>query len=49
MAAPAAGRTVASVGRYLLRKLAFYFTTFVVAVSVDWAIPRFMPGDPIQG
>ena len=36
-------------GRYLLRKLAFHPTTFVVAVSVDWAIPRFMPGDPIQG
>ncbi|HJU46666.1 MAG TPA: ABC transporter permease, partial [Gaiellaceae bacterium] len=23
--------------------------TFFVAVSIDWAIPRFMPGDPVQG
>ena len=23
--------------------------TFFVAVTVDWAIPRFMPGDPVQG
>jgi peptide/nickel transport system permease protein len=37
------------VGRYLGRKLSFYLVTFVVAVTVDWAIPRFMPGDPIQG
>jgi peptide/nickel transport system permease protein len=37
------------VGRYLARKLTFYVLTFVVAVTVDWAIPRFMPGDPIQG
>ena len=22
--------------------------TFWVAVTIDWAIPRFMPGDPIQ-
>ena len=36
-------------GRYLARKIAFYLVTFVVAVTVDWAIPRFMPGDPIQG
>jgi peptide/nickel transport system permease protein len=37
------------VRRYLLRKIAFYLLTFVVAVTIDWAIPRFMPGDPIQG
>jgi peptide/nickel transport system permease protein len=37
------------VGRYLARKSGFYLITFVVAVTVDWAIPRFMPGDPIQG
>jgi peptide/nickel transport system permease protein len=37
------------VGRYLFRKASFYAVTFVVAVTVDWAIPRFMPGDPIQG
>ncbi len=26
-----------------------YLITFFVAVSIDWAIPRFMPGDPVQG
>ena len=35
--------------RYLFRKVFIYAVTFVVAVSIDWAIPRFMPGDPIQG
>jgi peptide/nickel transport system permease protein len=34
--------------RYLLRKLGIYILTFYVAVTIDWAIPRFMPGDPIQ-
>ncbi len=32
--------------RYLFRKVSIYIVTFVVAVSIDWAIPRFMPGDP---
>lgn len=35
--------------RYLLRKLLIYLFTFFVAVSIDWMIPRFMPGDPIAG
>lgn len=35
--------------RYLSRKVLIYLVTFVVAVTVDWAIPRFMPGDPIEG
>jgi peptide/nickel transport system permease protein len=35
--------------RYLSRKILVYLLTFWVAVTVDWAIPRFMPGDPIQG
>jgi peptide/nickel transport system permease protein len=34
--------------RYLTRKLCIYLVTFWVAVTIDWAIPRFMPGDPIQ-
>ncbi len=34
--------------RYFGRKLAFYALTFFVAVTVDWLIPRFMPGDPVQ-
>jgi peptide/nickel transport system permease protein len=34
---------------YFARKLLTYLLTFWVAVTVDWAIPRFMPGDPVQG
>ncbi len=34
--------------RYLVRKVFIYLVTFFVAVTVDWAIPRLMPGDPIQ-
>jgi peptide/nickel transport system permease protein len=37
------------VKRYLARKIAIYLLTFFVAVSIDWAIPRLMPGDPIAG
>jgi peptide/nickel transport system permease protein len=37
------------VTRYLLRKSAIYLLTFFVAVSIDWAIPRLMPGDPVSG
>ena len=29
--------------RYLARKLFIYLLTFIVAVTIDWAIPRFMP------
>jgi peptide/nickel transport system permease protein len=36
------------VKRYLARKVFIYLVTFFVAVTIDWAIPRFMPGDPIQ-
>jgi peptide/nickel transport system permease protein len=36
------------VTRYLARKLGIYVATFVVAVTIDWAIPRLMPGDPIE-
>lgn len=34
--------------RYLARKFLIYLVTFYVAVTIDWAIPRFMPGDPIE-
>jgi peptide/nickel transport system permease protein len=37
------------VRRYFARKLAIYLVTFFVAVTIDWMIPRFMPGDPVQG
>ncbi len=33
--------------RYFLRKLFVYAVTFVIAVSVDWAIPHLMPGNPV--
>src|SRR5579884_2880180 len=33
--------------RYFLRKLLVYGLTFVVAVTVDWAIPHLMPGNPV--
>lgn len=32
---------------YFGRKFLIYAVTFFVAVSIDWMIPRFMPGDPI--
>ncbi len=34
---------------YFARKVLTYSLTFVVAVSIDWAIPRFMPGNPVEG
>jgi peptide/nickel transport system permease protein len=36
------------VRRYFIRKLVIYILTFFVAVTVDWSIPRFMPGDPVS-
>ncbi len=35
-------------GRYLGRKLLIYVLTFFVAVTIDWLIPRFMPGNPVE-
>ena len=34
--------------RYFARKLVTYLLPFFVAVTVDWMIPRFMPGDPVD-
>ena len=34
-------------GRYFGRKVAVYALTFFVAVTLNWVIPRFMPGDPV--
>lgn len=34
--------------RYFARKLLFYAVTFLVAVTIDWLIPRFAPGDPVN-
>jgi peptide/nickel transport system permease protein len=37
------------VRRYLVRKLITYVLAFFVGVTIDWGIPRLMPGNPIQG
>ena len=34
--------------RYFGRKLTIYLLTFFVAATIDWLIPRFMPGNPVQ-
>ncbi len=34
--------------RYFSKKLVIYIVTFFVAVTVDWLIPRFMPGNPVD-
>ena len=34
-------------GRYFGRKALIYALTFIVAVTLNWLIPRFMPGDPV--
>ena len=41
-------RQASPMTRYLARKILIYLVTFWVAVTIDWAIPRLMPGDPIQ-
>lgn len=34
--------------KYFRRKIFIYVLTFFLAVTIDWLIPRFMPGNPIQ-
>ena len=34
--------------KYFTRKLLIYVLTFFLAVTIDWMIPRFMPGDPVR-
>jgi len=34
--------------RYFRRKALFYVLTFVIAATLAWLIPRFMPGDPVR-
>lgn len=34
--------------RYFSKKLLVYLFTFFVAVTIDWLIPRFMPGNPVD-
>ena len=35
-------------GRYLARKIIIYLITFVFAVPLNWAVPRFAPGNPVS-
>ena len=35
-------------GKYLRKKLIIYIITFILAVTINFIIPRMMPGDPIQ-
>ena len=35
-------------GKYFRTKLVIYVLTFFLAVTIDWMIPRFMPGNPVQ-
>jgi len=35
-------------GKYLRKKLMIYIITFILAVTINFIIPRMMPGDPIQ-
>ena len=46
---PSSGIPTGSLGDAIPRTEArcIYLVTFWVAVTIDWAIPRFMPGDPI--
>ena len=34
--------------RYLSRKMLTYLLAFFIGVTIDWAIPHMMPGDPVQ-
>ncbi|TDQ52369.1 ABC transporter permease [Actinorugispora endophytica] len=34
--------------KYFGRKIFVYALTFFAAVTINWMIPRFMPGDPVQ-
>lgn len=35
-------------GKYLRKKIVIYIITFILAVTINFFIPRMMPGDPIQ-
>ena len=36
------------VKQYFGRKFIVYILTFLIAVTIDWMIPRFMPGNPVD-
>lgn len=33
---------------FILRRLSFYFTAFLIAISFNFLLPRMMPGDPVE-
>ena len=33
---------------FILNRLFFYFSAFVIAISFNFLLPRMMPGDPIE-
>ncbi|MBP1911628.1 ABC transporter permease [Thermococcus stetteri] len=35
--------------KYLVRKTGVYLITFLFAVTLNWLLPRLMPGNPIEG
>ncbi|WP_367884772.1 hypothetical protein [Thermococcus sp. JCM 11816] len=35
--------------KYLMRKTFVYLITFLFAVTLNWLLPRLMPGNPIEG
>jgi len=35
-------------GKYFRKKVLVYLITFVLAITINWMIPRAMPGNPIQ-
>jgi len=39
---------LSGIRRYLIRKTFVYVLTFFSAVTIDWLIPRLMPGNPIS-
>jgi len=35
--------------RFIARRLVFYVIAFWAAITLNFLLPRFMPGDPVQG
>ncbi len=33
---------------FLLRRLVFYMAAFIAAATINFFLPRLMPGDPVQ-
>nr|WP_241214438.1 hypothetical protein [Vibrio alfacsensis] len=34
--------------RYAFTRLSFYVVAFIIAIAINFFLPRMMPGDPIQ-